>query len=424
MRTKKPNMLLAALLLTAPIVAMGEPHAHHEEGAPATLPAHTDGHAEEHAHGEHEDEVKLSKAAIRQHGVRIGRASKRPLNAGFTAPARAALDAEAMAHVGSAVTGRVVDIKVRQGDRVKQGDVLLVVESPELGRLQSEFLQRRVEADVAAAAVEPSKSAYERAKALFDETQGIALTEVQKREAEYRSSLGTSATTRAAADAAENALRLLGLSTADIERLGETKQIDSSFSIKAPIGGQIVTREVTLGELVSPEDDRLLTVADTSRMWVLADVPETRIPQLAVGGQADLSVAAMPGERISGEVSLIGPEVDSVTRAARVRIVVDNPAGALKPGMFATVTLSSADAGDAVLAIREEAVQTVEGRTSVFVPVQDEPNTFAPREVVVGTVVNGYVPVISGISDGDQIVISGSFILKAELAKGSAHHEH
>lgn len=419
------EFLVAGALATAAIAAAQDPH-DHGAATPAAKAQdpHDDPHADPHGHDGHVDEVKLTEAAIKQSGIRVESASKRSLTASFVASGRIAFNAEAMAHVGSAVNGRAVDIKVRQGDAVKKGDVLLIVESPEFGRAQSAFLQRRTEAEVAAATVEPAKDAYERAKRLFDESQGIALGEVQKREADYRAAAGAKLTSRSQVEAAENELHLLGFAQDDVTKLAESKEINRQFSIRAPIDGQVVEREVTLGELVSPDEERLLVIADTSNYWVLADVPEGRLAQVGVGSPAEIQIVSMQADRIKGKVALIGAEVDPSTRAARVRIVVENAGGKLKPGMFAKVILSDANAPDAVIAIPQEAVQTVEGGDSVFVPVEGEPNTFAKRAVVIGRAVNGYVPVISGLADGEPFVVTGTFILKAELGKGSAEHVH
>jgi cobalt-zinc-cadmium efflux system membrane fusion protein len=105
---------------------------------------------------------------------------------------------------------------------------------------------------------------------------------------------------------------------------------------------------------------------------------------------------------------------------------VDNPGGALRPGMFCRVEISAGEgaAGEAVLAVPDDAVQTVEGGPAVFVPVAGEDDTFAKRAVTVGKPVGGWVPVLSGLKEGEPVVVGGSFILKADLGKSGAAHEH
>jgi cobalt-zinc-cadmium efflux system membrane fusion protein len=312
------------------------------------------------------------------------------------------------------------------GDAVNKGDELVVVESPELGRVQSEFLQARTAVSVAQTQVEPAVKAHERAKALYEKNQGIALAEVQKREAEARAAEGELATAKAALSAHENGLRLLGMSREAVEAMATSGEISPRYVITAPIAGQVVEREVTLGELVSPEKDALLVLADLSDLWVLADVPEARLADVAVGASARVQVEAASKKALDGKVAYVSPSLDPNTRTGRVRIVVPAQNGGLRPGMFARVELSAAtvDGVEQSLTVPDEAVQTVDGQPTVFVPVVGEPNTFAPKPVKVGRVAGGLVPILEGLAEGDHVVTSGTFILKADLAKAGAAHEH
>ena len=129
--------------------------------------------------------------------------------------------------------------------------------------------------------------------------------------------------------------------------------------------------------------------------------------------------------RKAGGVSFVSHTVDPATRTAKVRIEVENKNGELRPGMFGTVEIvGGGDTGQALLAVPDGAVQTVEGGPAVFVPVPGEENTFAKRAVTVGKAVGGWVPVLSGLKEGEPVVVSGSFVLKADLGKSGAAHEH
>jgi cobalt-zinc-cadmium efflux system membrane fusion protein len=279
---------------------------------------------------------------------------------------------------------------------------------------------------VATAAVEPAEKAVERASKLYDKSQGVALAEVQKRESDLKAAQGSVQTAHAALDAAKNKLQLMGLDEQAIEALDKAKKISARYVVRAPIAGTVVQREVTLGELVSPEKEALLVIADLSSLWVVADVPEAKLDEVAIGSAATVRVAANGGA-LGGKVSYIAPSLDAGTRTVQVRIVVPNPKGSLRPGAFARVDLTAGmtiDAAVAVLAVPEESVQTVEGKPSVFVPVEGEPDTFARRSVTVGRAIGGMLPVESGLKEGEQVVVSGTFILKAELGKAGAAHEH
>lgn len=371
------------------------------------------------------DEVKLTPEAIRRHDIRTAPVARRPLAASFIAPARLTYDAEAMAHVGSLVKGRAVEVKARLGDVVKKGDELVIVESPELGEAQSDYLQKATGLSVALAAVEPAQQSLERANKLYDKSQGVALAEVQKREAELKSAQGAVQTAQASLDAAKNKLLLMGFEQNSLDAFDKSKRINPRYAVRAPISGTVIQREVTLGELVSPEKEALLVVADLSSLWVVADVPEAKLDEVGIGSPARVRLATSSAP-LEGKVSYIAASLDPGTRTAQVRIVVSNNSnGAMRPGMFARAELTTnATTSAAGLVVPEEAVQTVEGKPSVFVPVEGEPNTFATRVVKVGRSAGGMVPVASGLKEGEQVVVNGTFILKAELGKAGAAHEH
>ena len=368
------------------------------------------------------DEVTLTADAVARYGIKLGRAVRSELRDSIPAPARVSFNTEAMAHIGSPLRGRVVEARARMGDAVKEGQELLAIESPELGEAQADLLQRRTTAQTAGPAAELARSSWERAKGVYERSQGIALAEVQRREAEYRSALAVQHAAESAATAAENRLHLLGMSQEQVDAFLKAGRISARFTIRAPIDATVVQREVTLGELVGPERESLLVLADTRSPWVLAEVTEADLRRVKVGAKAWVTVGT---DRWEGTVTLVSPSVDTATRTDSVRIEIPDTGGALKPGMFAQAEIAvQVAAGAEVLAVPDEAIQTVEGGPAVFVPVEGEPNTFARRAVVIGKAVGGMVPVLEGLEPDEELVVAGSFILKAELGKAGAAHEH
>jgi len=390
---------------------------------------HADGNG--HDHGEeagHTDEVVLTAAAIEQYGIKDEPAQLWQLRPTFIVPARVGFNTEAMAHVGSPLPGRVVELKVRLGSEVLAGEPLAVIESPELGAAQSDFLIKLTAAESAVPAVDLAKSAWDRARTLFESSQGITLTEVQRREAEHKAAIAALKSAQAEAVAAENYLHLLGMTQDQVNSLISSGEVNPRFTIVAPIAGQVVQREITLGELVSPEREALLVLADMKTLWVLADVPEARLQEIAVGAQTWVRIGGVGGKQYEGSVAFIAPMVDASTQTAQVRIEVRDGAATLKPGMFAQVEIVATDPSGGevptVVAVPEQAIQTVEGTTAIFVPVPNEANTFAKRVVSIGKTVGGLVPIHSGLVEGELFVAAGSFILKAELGKSTAEHVH
>jgi len=492
---------IAALLLAAPLCFAEDDHGH----------GHDDGHGHG-GHGEHSDEVTLTPDAIATFGITIATASKRELGDVASVPARVAYNSEAMAHVGTPVAGRAAELRVKLGDVVRKGDLLAVIASPELGEAESDFLQKRSIFDAAASAREVAQIAFKRAEELRA-TNSTSVTDFLARQGELRKAEGDLKVAEAAHVAAENRLHILGITEGQIELLVGTGEVTSRFELRAPIAGRIVEREVTPGEVVGPDREALMVIADMTTLWVLADVPERVAHRVINSSNGRIVVGIADNAVIEGKVEYVAPELNPRTRTAQVRLVVDasavsaqaapppaaeshddhghdsheghdhgteakeapahdehghehdeseghshddghahddqahghdhdtpaspSPApttgttwsaGALlRPGLFVRAELELAAAPgvstQSVLAIPEEAVQTFEGRDSVFVP-GDEPNTFKPQPVTLGPRVGAFVPVLAGLKEGDKYVATGSFMIKADLAKAGAAHEH
>lgn len=400
------------------------------EEAHATGDGHDHG-APQAPEAEHADEVMLMGDAVERYGIKTEPAQLWVLRPTINVPARVGFNTEAMAHVGSPLRGRITEVNVRVGDVVKVGQKLLLIESPELGEAQNEYLQRRVAVQTAGPAVELSKVAWDRAKALYEQSQGISLTEVQRREAEYKVTLAALKAAESAANASANRLHLLGMRDDAIETLVATGEVIPRYDVRAPIDGSVVQREVTLGELVGPDREYLMVLADTTKLWVLADVAEAKLASVPPGAKAWISVASpgdQDGKRFEGRVAFISPQVDPTTRTAQVRIEVPVTELTLRPGMFAQaeIVVATSDGKEPapVVAVPEDAIQTVEGGPALFVPSPGEPNTYQKRAVTIGSPVGGLVPVLSGLVEGEVFVSAGTFILKAELGKGTAKHDH
>jgi len=407
----------------------------HEEGAHADDEHRHDAEedAEEKTDAHHlaenrrdcEDDVTLPAGAVERYGIEVEPAREVTLTATISAPGHLAFPQGAVARVGSAVAGRVVELRVRSGDRVAQGDPLLVIESPTLGEAQSEYLQRRTVATTAGPALELSRDAARRAQQLYESVKGISLSEVQRREAELRQGERDLELARAAEAAAHDRLLLLGMSAARIRSLEETGKVEPRSYVLAPIGGRVVEVSATLGELVDPEKDRLVVIGDLSRLWAIAEVSESRLAEVAIGAPARVKVPALQHAGCEGRVAAIPTTLEASTRTAEVRIEVPNPDETMLPGMFIQVEIeSSRGAGTKTLAVPDGAVLNVEGRPSVFIPIDPGGSVYCKHEIEVGTAVGEQIPVLAGLTAGDLVVVSGAFLLKAEHGKASAQHEH
>jgi len=406
-----------------------EKHGHKEKDDHGHDSHGEEGHEHGQEHGEeegHSDEVTLTPEGIASAGIRTEPAQLRTLTSLLTVPARVDFNQEAMAHVGTSIPGRVAEIRVKLGDIVKPGDVLLVIDSPEFGEAQSEMLQKLAGVEVAKTRSDVTKVAYERAQKLA-EGKGISQSELLRREGEFKATAADFMAAESALLGATNKLKLLGISQEEGEKLAKTGRINPRFTILAPLAGRVVEREATLGEVVGPDSPPLLVLADMTSLWVLADVPEGEVHRIALGAPAQFTVPTLKDHMIEGKIAYLDPKINSGSRSAAVRIVVPGEGSPLQPGMFGQAEIEAKEVGaepKSILAVPAEAVLTVEGGPAVFVPVEGEPNTFAKRAVEIGPKVGAWIPVLSGLKEGEPIVVTGTFTLKADLGKASAAHEH
>lgn len=200
----------------------------------------------------------------------------------------------------------------------------------------------------------------------------------------------------------------------------------SSLSLRAPISGTITERHVNAGAGVQAGAP-LFSIADLSTVWVIANVPESQINSLRPGTPAEVRSAALGQAIAQGRITYIDPMLNESTRTGRVRLEVVNPNQQLKIGTFVEVNFESgaAQAESATeLVVPDEAIQTVENRTIVFVPAS-KPAHFEAREIQVDGQADGLRKVIAGLKAGERVVTKGSFVLKTQMLKGEmGEHGH
>jgi len=259
--------------------------------------------------------------------------------------------------------------------------------------------------------------------AIRTDEQAFSMAEQAVREAEQAVRVAELSllTAEANATGAARALHVLGLSDEEIAALPETAPDHADltrFVLRAPFGGTLVHKHIAVGEYVEPGAD-LYQVADMGSVWVNLTVYQKDLPYVSVGQDVVISAGHMV-ESARGVVSYVSPTVDEATRTAMARIVLDNEAGAWRPGLFVTgaVAVSEESVG---LLIPRDALQTFEDRLSVFV-LTDE--GFEPHPVATGRANDTHVEVVSGLSAGARYAATGAFTLKAQLAKGSFGDGH
>jgi Cu(I)/Ag(I) efflux system membrane fusion protein len=210
-------------------------------------------------------------------------------------------------------------------------------------------------------------------------------------------------------ESARNRLRYWDISDLQIEELGRSGKPRRAVVLHSPIGGYVTLKPVYQGMYVTPEME-LYQVTDLRTVWIWGEIYESEIGLVAPGQKATIALPSAPGRPREAVVSYVNPTLEPATRTLRVRFDVDNPDGALKPGMYATVELEM-PLGE-VLALPEEAVIDTGERRVVFVEVAA--GRFQPREVTLGRKGEGHYEVVDGLATGENVVISAQFLLDSE----------
>jgi len=195
--------------------------------------------------------------------------------------------------------------------------------------------------------------------------------------------------------------------------------LGKALELKASIDGVIIDRNATAGELVD-KSKAIYTISDPAQLWAIAEVKERDIAAVKLGQDAAFTTLAFPDEKFHGKVILIGNEVEAGSRTVEVRIAVDNADGRLKAGMFADVEIVTTIL-DNVLVIPDSALETDGENQIVFVALGG--NQYEKRTVKLGLEQSGRVQILDGVKAGENVVITGGFILKSELLKGQLGEE-
>jgi cobalt-zinc-cadmium efflux system membrane fusion protein len=366
----------------------------------------------------HPDVVVLSEAALANSDIVVEPVRTQTRSERLVAPGLIALDETRTARVGSLQEGLILDTPAQVGDRVRPRQVLALMHGHAMhdawaGYRKAIADRRRLDQELAYAV-----QAHERAERLFA-AKAISLQELQRAEVDRVSASQLLDMAKAEVNRSIEELEHVGVSIATAVEDNPADPADESteeIPVRSPIGGVVLERLITPGTTVVPGTP-LFVVSELSTLWAVAEIDESRLPQVRTGRPVDVFVAAYPNERFGGTITFIADVVNPKTRRITVRSTVPNPDGRLKPEMFATVALGEGEPRDVVV-VPPAAIQTIAGRPSVF--VADGNGRFTPTPVTPGAEQDGLVEIAAGLESGQRIAVSGSFILKSELLKASA----
>ena len=292
-------------------------------------------------------------------------------------PGRIAIDERRIGHVHARVNGFIEKVHVNYiGARVVRGQALLEMSSPEVLATEREYLAARASA-----------------RSLNDSDYAFARNDAN-----------------ALAEAALERLRLWEVPDEELARLERSGKAARTFTLRSKASGVVTMREAFQHARAVTPDLELFTIVDLSHVWILASIPEADIARVHIGDVAELRLPGDDGPPLVATVTFLAPMVDPATRTIDARLELDNPDGRLRPEGFVDVFLKD-DAGD-VLVVPEQAVVDAGSTQHVF--VDDGNGRLTPRQVVAGRRVEGGRVILSGLSEGERVAASATFLIDSE----------
>lgn len=360
-----------------------------------------DDHAKESKEDQHseEGEIELTAQQMVEHGLKVETVTQGEVNSFVTLPGKLVVNTDQQAHISPNFSGHVEQVNVALGQYVERGQTLAVLSVPEL-------IDQQASLSIAQSSLRLAQQEYEREQQLW--SQGIsAKQDLQRAENAYRQAQIT-----------------VQSQQARLHALGSTGQ-NGRFVIRAPIPGMISQKDIVVGENVQLAD-QLFVIENLKDLWLEFNLPNTSNIQLQAGQILNFKTNGSD-QNYQAKVQTLNSQADLQTGRLQVRAKVTTQAEVLRPNVLVNVFVTDAQAKTA-LRVQKKALQQVEGKPVVFVIESEEKGQVHLKaqliEVGVSSQDGQWLEVISGLTEGQKYIADGSFLLKSELEKDEAGHEH
>jgi membrane fusion protein, heavy metal efflux system len=330
----------------------------------------------------HGDQIVVPEGSALRKALAVEPAAARPVNAKIALPAVVESDPARTAAVLPPLSGRLISLKVSLGDRVKKDQVLAVIDSPDLGQAYDDDDKAR---------------------------DALKLTDKNLERQEGQHGIGAASDKdldQAKSDRAQ-ALAEYTRTQARLKMLGASADKSHLLVVAASMSGSITALSIAPGDMINDPTQAIMTIADLSTVWVTALVPEKDVSAVYKGQSAEVTLSAYPDKVLRGKVLFVSDVIESDSRRNKIRIAFPNGDYALKPNMFATVTVIGPDKTEVV--VPSSALLMNNDRTSVFVATA--PWTFQRRTVDPDLGDGATVAIRGGLAAGDQVVVKGGILL-------------
>lgn len=372
-----------------------EAHHHHH---------HDDDHDHDHEH-EDETEVHLTLEQIKKAGIEVQQAKSGALTISLETRGRAIMYPDGLAHVLPKISGVAKEARKNIGDSVKQGEEIAVLESREMADIKSNFLS----------VMEKEKLA----RSLYEREQNLYGKKISSEE-EYLNAKSAYEESKINLKLAKQKLYAFGLLEQEVARFMAQKDPDlSTYIIRSPIDGTIMNRHITKGEFIQ-DDSTIYEVADLSRVWIEIGIFPKDLNKVKVGQVVKISSSEDDKDEATAKIIYVSPIIQEETITAKAIAEVDNSSGIWRPGSFVKINIATESIPVNII-VPKTSLQEIEGETYVFVKI---PEGFDKRLVKLGRSDRDSVEILAGLSPGESYASTETFLLKADLGKGEAEHEH
>lgn len=380
----------------------------------------------------HAMRVQFASAdSVRKAGVKLTSVMERPMATTLAANAEVAYNRNRLAQISTPVAGKVWRVEREIGQTVKQGDVIALIEASDVGKAKAELLQALGDSELKAQALKRLKSSTEsgfRTEAeLLEAEAGVRAAQIRvfnARQALINLGLSPSSDT-ADAPLDERTIHFMGLPKPIVETLDPNRTTANLLPLLAPFDGTVIEKNIVAGEVVDSAKP-LFVIADTSSMWVTADIPLADARRVSLGQKVTFHADGDEEQSAFGTLSWISTAIDEQTRTVKVHADVENGDGAMLAHTFGRAYITIRDSANGI-AVPSEAIQWEGCCHIAFVRLTDD--IFQTRKVKLGVKSNGFTEVLIGLMSGEVVAAEGSHVLKSEILKsalgaGCAEHGH
>ncbi len=299
--------------------------------------------------------------------------------------------------------GKIIALFAKAGDDVHKGAPLFSVDSPDLAQAEASLIS-------SAGALVLTNRVLERARQLHA-VQGLAQKDLDQATSDQQAAEG-------AQRAARDAVRILGKTDAEMDRIVAERKVDSVLLVRSPITGRVTARNAAPGQLVQPGTSPApFAISDISKLWMLANVAETDSPLLRLGQEVDVAVKAYPGRLFRAGITNIAAAVDPNTHRVLVRSEIRDPKHELRPGMFATFIIRTGKAARSPAVPYAGMVREGDGTMTVWVTADRK--LLTKRSVGLGLQQDGYYQILEGLKPGEFVATEGAIFLNNALTEAS-----